>query len=279
MLPVLSQATILPHPLAVDLDACVKGGVRAVELWLTKVEEHLKLHSPEIISKMYRDSGITLVAASYQGGLLGVEPQARKSHLDHFKRRLDLCQALAVPVITLLPALVGKAEARNMPEMVEQLAQAADWADAYGLKVALSFRTESPLPNNLQTALALVEAADRHNLGVALDCLPFFIGPSKTEDLGWITPGRLLIVRVCDLAGGVRELTTDADTVLPGEGDLPLTALIDHLRKKDYTGPVSVELFNPRLWQVKPSQVAELAWSSVLRLLGQRETMNPPGSR
>ena len=279
MFPVFSQATLLPHPLGVDFDSCLKGGVRAVELWLTKVEEHLKSHSAGELAKQYADAGITLTAASYQGGLLGGVPEARKSHLDHFKRRLDLCQALNIKLMGLLPELVPagargsneRPSASDLALAVEQLGEAADWADAYGVKLALSFRLESPIPNNLLTAIILVEAANRPNLGVGLDCFPFFNGPSKTEDLAWLPADKLFITRVCDIAGTPRELSRESETVLPGDGDWPLSGLIGQLQEKGYTGPVSVELVNPRLWQVKPSQLAELAWSAVLRLLGQKE--------
>lgn len=281
MIPVFSQATLLPHPLGVDLDACIKGGVRAVELWLTKAEEHLKQHKATDLAKLFSDAGIRLEAASYQGGLLGGTPESRGSHLDHFKRRLDLCQALGITLLGLLPELLpagGRQGGERVTEadvasVLEQLGAAADWADAYGVRLALSFRTESPLPTNLQTAIALVEAAERPNLGLALDCFPFFNGPSKTEELGLILPGKLFLVRVCDMPATLRELARESDTILPGDGEWPLASLIQRLKEMGYTGPVSVEVRNPRLWQVKPSQLAELAWSSVLRLLGQKETI------
>lgn len=283
MIPVFSQATLLPHPLGVDLDACIKGGVRAVELWLTKAEEHLKQHKPSDLVKRFSDAGIGLVSASYQGGLLGGTPESRASHLDHFKRRLDLCQALGINTLGLLPDLQpagGRPGAERVNEaevasVLEQLGSAADWADAYGVRLALSFRMESPLPTNLQTAIALVEAAERPNLGLALDCFPFFNGPSKTEELGLILPGKLFLVRVCDMPATLRELARESDTILPGDGEWPLEPLIHRLKEKGYDGPVSVEVRNPRLWQVKPSQLAELAWSSVLRLLGQKEKLHP----
>ena len=279
MYPVFSQATLLPHPLGVDIDACIKGGVKAVELWLTKAEDHLKSHTAAELAKVFSDAGIRIEAASYQGGLLGGTPESRASHQDHYKRRLDLCQALGIPILGLLPDLAptgGRSAGERVNEglvaaFLEELGTAADWADAYGVKLALSFRAECPLPTNLQTAIALVEAAERPNLGLALDCFPFFNGPSKTEELGLILPGKLFLVRVCDMASTLRELARESDTILPGDGDWPLASMIQRLKEKGYAGPVSVEVRNPKLWQVKPSQLAELAWSSVLRLLGQKE--------
>ena len=48
---------------------------------------------------------------------------------------------------------------------------------------------------------------------------------------------------------------------------LPLVALMRKLRAIGYTGGIALELFNPMLWQVKPSQLADLALASVRRLI------------
>ena len=65
------------------------------------------------------------------------------------------------------------------------------------------------------------------------------------------------------------ELASDADRILPGEGDFRLEAIVQQLRAIGYDGWVSLELFNPTLWQLKPAQVAELGLASLGRLLRQ----------
>ncbi|MBZ4152196.1 sugar phosphate isomerase/epimerase, partial [Escherichia fergusonii] len=76
----------------------------------------------------------------------------------------------------------------------------------------------------------------------------FYKGPSKTEDLERLTAKNLFHVQVCDVAGVPRELMTDADRVLPGEGDFRLEPLVRRLKQIGYTGAVSLELMNPVLW-------------------------------
>jgi sugar phosphate isomerase/epimerase len=65
-----------------------------------------------------------------------------------------------------------------------------------------------------------------------------------------------------------RELATDADRILPGDGDLPLAPLLDHLRAIGYCGHISLEMMNPTLWQVPPRQFAEIAITALRKLLG-----------
>lgn len=64
-----------------------------------------------------------------------------------------------------------------------------------------------------------------------------------------------------------RELATDADRILPGDGDLPLENFLGKLRERGYDGYVSLELMNPTLWQTKASQVADLGAAALRRVL------------
>ena len=105
------------------------------------------------------------------------------------------------------------------------------------------------------------------NAGVCLDAFHFYKGPSKSEDLERLTTANLFHVQVCDVAGVPRELMTDSDRVMPGDGDFRLAPLVARLKAINYAGAVSLELFNPTLWQVKVSQLAELGLGALERLL------------
>src|SRR5690606_30996982 len=107
----------------------------------------------------------------------------------------------------------------------------------------------------LDTALDLVARCGEPNVGVNLDVFHYYTGPSKPEDLERLTPTNLAHVQVCDLAGVPRELATDADRILPGEGDFRFAPIVEHLRRIGYDGWVSLELMNPVLWQVSAAQV------------------------
>lgn len=266
MMPAFAQVTLRPQGFAEDVQALSDAGVNAVELWLTKLEQFVQGQSPETARKVLADRGISPVAASYQGGLLAPEPAARKVHRDQFLARLDLCQAVGCPLMTILPELTGTAP-QLAPGTVDRLAEAALWAEGHSMRLALEFRAQVPWVNNLQTALALVEAAGKPNLGISLDLWHFSLGPSKPEDLALLDSSRLFLVQLCDLAGTPRELATDSDRILPGEGDWPLKQLLGHLQAIGYAGPVSLEVPNPRLWQVAPSQVADLGWQALRRIL------------
>jgi 4-hydroxyphenylpyruvate dioxygenase len=115
--------------------------------------------------------------------------------------------------------------------------------------------------------LQLIAGCGEPNVGVNLDVFHFYKGPSKFEDLDVLTCNNLAFVQVSDVSGVPRELMTDADRVLPGDGDFRLRPIIDKLAAIGYDGYVSLELMNPVLWQLKPSQVAETGLAALQRLL------------
>ncbi|MFQ3649663.1 MAG: sugar phosphate isomerase/epimerase [Gemmataceae bacterium] len=267
MFACLSQVTLLSTPLAQDVAAAAQGGFSAVEVWLTKLETYLESATVAQTASLFADHGLRIVAAAYQGGLLQSQGEARTAHLDHFKRRLDLCQALKIPVLLVLADFTERVDPTAAQRAVVSLKQAAQWAQAFDVALAIEFRSRSSFCTCLPTTLTLLEAADEPNLGVCLDLFHFYTGPSKWEDLALLRPEQLLHVQVCDLAGVARELATDADRIFPGEGDFHLEPLFRYLTQQGYQRAVSLELMNPDLWKAQPATVTQLGHSALQRLL------------
>ena len=82
-----------------------------------------------------------------------------------------------------------------------------------------------------------------------------------------MTRDNLAFVQLCDVAGVPRELMTDSDRVLPGDGDFQFGPVVEMLRRIGYDGYVSLELMNPVLWQMKLTQVAELGLMALRRVI------------
>src|SRR5262245_51617790 len=222
MKPCLSEATTLPTSFPNDVAAYVDGGCSAMEVWLTKLETHLETHSAAETKKLLDDRGMTLAAASYQGGLLLSQGEQRKVHYEHFKRRLDLCQHFGIGTLLVVADFVERVDTTGMERAVVSLAQAAQWAAGFGVTLALEFRGANKFCASLDTALSLIAACGERNVGVNLDVFHYYTGPSKFEDLSLLRKENMAFVQLCDVAGMPRELATDGDRVLPGDGDFQL---------------------------------------------------------
>lgn len=268
MKPCLSEATTLPSSFAEDVANYADAGCGGMEVWLTKLESHLEKHSLADTRKLTGDRGMALAAAAYQGGLLLAQGEQRQAHYDHFRKRLAICQALDIPTLIVVADFVDAIDGGALERAVVSLAQAAQWAAGFNVRLALEFRGKNTFCASLDTALALVAQCGEPNVGINFDVFHYYTGPSKFEDLGLLTLNRLAHLQVSDVAGVAREVATDADRILPGDGDFQLTPLLEHFRNLGYTGWVSLELMNPTLWRANPKQVAEVAFTALRKLLG-----------
>ncbi len=268
MKPCISQACTMSSGFADDVATFAEAGWPGVEVWLTKLEQYLADHSVSDTRKLMQDRGLVPAAASYQGGLLLSQGEERKAHFDALKRRLELCQGFGIPTLVLAPDFVSAPDATAVQRALVSLKQAAQWAAAFDVRLALEFRGRAAFCASLDTAAALVAQVGEPNVGLCLDLFHYYTGPSKFEDLGLLSPANLFLVQVSDLSGVPRELADDGDRIFPGDGDFQLTAVLRQLAACGYDGWVSLELFNHDFWRAKPSQVAELGLLAMRRALG-----------
>ena len=270
MKPCISQATTLKNSFDGDLTAYRGGGWTAVELWLTKLETYLESHSPSEARALLDSSGLKPAAAASQGGLLLSHGTERAAHWAHFRHRLELLQELRVPTLIVTPDFVRQPGLEEYSRAAAGLGEAAELAASFGVRIALEFQKTSLLCSCLETALALIAQSGAANAGVCFDVFHYYTGPSKFEDLAYLSPGNLAWVQMCDVSSTPRELAGDGDRIFPGEGDFQLGPIIDHLGRIGYEGYVSLEVLNPHLWQVAADRVADLGFQALCRVLSPR---------
>lgn len=268
MIPTVSQVCSLGSSFEEDLDGCADAAGTAVELWLTKLEDHLQAHSVADVKARAAERGLNLAASSFQGGLLVSQADARREAWSLFERRLALCGQLGVPVLVVVPDFGGPFGHTDIERAQVSLRQAGEAAAKHGVRLALEFQSRAPFLNNLETAVMFIQSVEQPNVGICLDLFHFETGPSKTEDLSHLTRANLFHVQVCDVADRPRELASDADRILPGDGDFRLAPVFDRLRAIGYEGAVSLELLNPQFWQIPARQVAEVGLTALRKSLG-----------
>ena len=97
---------------------------------------------------------------------------------------------------------------------------------------------------------------------------PFHIlrGGSPLDDIAKIPGDKVAIWHWNDVPDTkpVRQ-QTDADRVLPGDGVGPLKEIEQQALAQGYQGYVSLELFNPALWEEEPEFVARLGLEKMQR--------------
>lgn len=276
MKPAIAQVCSLHAPFEKDVADYAAAACHAIELWLSKLETYLESHSLDDVRRLLAEHEMEVPVASFQGGLLTSQGAARKEHWGHFTRRLELCRQLGIGTLILAGDMYGPLSEADLERASMSLGQAAVHAGEHGVRLALEFQAKATFANNLQTAAAMVAECNDPNLGICFDVFQYYLGPSKPDDLGYLSAENLFHVQLSDLAGQPRELATDADRVIPSDGDFLLEQLLETIRQIGYQGYVSMELLNPQIWQIPPLQVAEMGMTALRLLLGQA-SMGEPG--
>jgi sugar phosphate isomerase/epimerase len=251
-----------------DLAGYADAASTAVELWLTKLETYLETHSLDEVKSIAAERGLQFAAAAFQGGLLVSQGDARREAWAQLERRLELCRALAVPTLVVAPDFVGPFDATDIERAQISLKRAGQAAEKHGVRIALEFQARGTFLTNLETAASFVQSVEQPNVGLCFDVFHYYMGPSMFEDLAYLGPHNLFHVQLCDVADTPREMATDADRILPGDGDFQLQPLVQRFREIGYAGYVSLEVMNPTFWQVSARQVGEVGLTALRMLLG-----------
>jgi len=277
MKPCISQATTLSTTFEADLTAYTRGGWSAVELWLTKLEMFLESHPVSEAKTLLSANGLKAVAASSQGGLLLARGAEREAHWDHFRRRLAVLQELEVPTLVVAADFVREMAPDDYGRAAASLCEAAELAREHNVRLALEFQKGAKFCASLDTTLALIAQCNTEGLGVCFDLFHYYTGPSKFEDLSYVSLDNLAWIQICDLSGTPRELAGDGDRILPGEGDFQIAPILDHFGRLGYDGYVSLEVLNPQLWKIPADRVADAGYQAICRVLGRWMETEPWG--
>ena len=111
MRPAIATVCSLEASLETILDDYAAGHVDAIDLWLGHADAFVKEHGVAVLKGRLTEQGIAAVAASFQGGLLTSQGEARREHWSHFDCRLALCRDLGIPVLVVAGDVFDGAEA------------------------------------------------------------------------------------------------------------------------------------------------------------------------
>ena len=250
------------------MEGYAKAGIRAVEPVLTKVREFAQKESPAAARRLLDDLGLKAVSSSNQLGL--AEPgDARARSLEDLKWKVELAQVIGCDRLVAPSAGTGQYTEDDYSRGVDNLREAAEIAKPFGVTLMVEFARTSRFIGSLPTALRVVREANHPNVRVMLDTYHFWAGISKFEDLDELRNGELHHLHFEDVpANPPREILGQPNRVFPGEGIAPLRRIADALKRKNYSGAASLEMFNPAIQAMDPYQLALRARAAIEPLIG-----------
>jgi 2-keto-myo-inositol isomerase len=258
----LNGATTLTADLATDIAAAGRAGFDFVEIWAPKLFGYLDRGGLPAVRRDLARAGLGVASLNSVERITFTDPSGRVRMLEDFRRFCRIAELLRCETIIVVPSprpprVTAGAVRRETVRVLRELSRIAR---PHGVRVALEFLGFRDCSvNSLAQCAAIVAEVARANVGLVLDTFHFFAGGSSLAALRECDPRRIFMVHVNDVERASRGALHDALRLLPGEGVLPLPAILAGLKGIGYDGKFSVEIFRPAYWARRPLAVARAA--------------------
>ena len=186
---------------------------------------------------------------------------------------LDICSELNLRNVLLDSGFMKGTVSQQ--QLVEGLGGFCARAVAQDLWVDLE-----PMPflgvNTVLEALEIVKAAAQDNCGVLIDTWHFYKAGQTLDDLSTVPGKYLRTMQVADGSDAPPDVPLETETVTrrawPGEGVLPLAALIEMILQKGSLTSIGQEVFLSELTDRSPEAVGHKAGLTFFRVLGSMQS-------
>jgi sugar phosphate isomerase/epimerase len=274
----------LAGPLEAKLRAMREAGFTQVMLSAADIAGHPQGMRAAVGA--VRSSGLRATGFQVLRDFEGLSDHLHAYKVDIAKAMLEMCHALGAKV--LLACSSTSAHAVNDPVLLQKdLRKLAMLAVPFGIRIAYEALSWGRHVNDYQQAWEIVEAAERANLGLALDSFHMLASRSNLDALDAVSPEKVFLVQLADFmwqetrSPEERMQTARHFRVFPGEGvhSEAVVNLVRGLDEMGYRGDYSFEVFNDDYTQLPPPVVAERARRSVKWLASQMSRRTLPVRR
>ncbi|RYE38742.1 MAG: sugar phosphate isomerase/epimerase [Hyphomicrobiales bacterium] len=259
----LAPLTVLPCSPLEQIDIAAEVGFNAVSLRLFPV---LKT-DVDVMADHRLQSAIRRRIEAAQLNVLDVEVVRAAERLDvrALAPALEFAGSIGAHRLAITGAAGGACDAPAEAAVVGRIAELCDAAERCGMGVMLEFISYLSI-RTLEDAAKIVAAVGHPGLGITVDTLHLFRSGGTVEDLLAVPSERLACLQLSDApAAPPADLVRESfyDRKFPGEGDLPLVAILNALPPDI---PVSVEVPSSEHASLSPYKRASKAMASLQSL-------------
>jgi sugar phosphate isomerase/epimerase len=257
----LNQATVQNWDMRQTIDGCARAGIGWIGLWRDKLAAHgATATARHLVSTGVRPSSLC------RGGFFPAATAAeRESRLDDNRRAVDEAAEVGAPVLVLVSGPPSDRDIDLARRQVEEGIQAlVPYAAERGVRLAVEplhpmFAGDRSVVVTLAQANQLVGRIDSASVGVAVDVYHVWWDPEVYREIARAGE-RIVGFHVSDW------LAPPPDHLLGrgvmGDGLIELRRLREAVDAAGYSGPIEVEIFNQRVW--------DMDGDAVLRLVKER---------
>lgn len=252
----LNCSTIRPAGLIEKILIAAETGYEAIELWSNELAEFEQNGGAlRDIKTIIDDYGLSVATVIALKGWVTNNDEERKKTVENAKKQMEQAafvganHIIASPPKTKTDLKICGQKYRELLELGRQ----------FGVKPAIEFLGFAETVNQIQHACEIMRVAQHSDSCIVLDSFHIFRGAGEIEDIRKIPAEKIAVFHFNDApALPERQHQIDADRVYPGDGIINLAKMVSILKENNYNGVISLELFNPKLWNQNPKKVAKI---------------------
>jgi len=251
----LNTSTIRPTPLLEKIVIAGKAGYAAIEPWNDEITAYLEQGGGYAeLKRALVDSGLKVVSMIALHGWITSQGSEHSRVLDDCRRRMAQAVELGSPYIVASPPR----EVVDLNRASDRFRELLEIGTQLGVLPAMEFLGFVAGIKNVASAWAIASLTGDPRATVVADVFHMMRGGGSIDDLLTLEGDRVACFHINDLPAQPDPLTQeDEDRVMVGDGIADLPRVITNLRKIGYRGPLSLELFNRRLWEQDPLDVVK----------------------
>ena len=255
--PVCLDTATLNKKLSIEqkIILAANAGFDCIEPWDGELEAFEKKGGNlKDLGQRIKDLGLYVPSVIGLWSGMDVSREKFKEHLEEHRNRLRIVSEIGSQNIQVVPNF--KEGDMFDPKIASWCyGQVLDMAKTdYGMGAGVVFLNFFPGLSTLHQAKEIAEGSGRRDAAIIPDTFHMYLGRTDFSELGQLKGDFITIFQFADCPAGIKPhgRKDDAVRVLPGDGVLPLEEALYQLRKINYRGPVSLELYNPELRAREP---------------------------
>ncbi len=226
--------------------------------------------SPEDVRDLAASLGLAIVALQPFRDFEGLPEPLRGRAFERARRKFELMRRLGTSLLLVCSSISPDADG-DMGRIAADLHDLGELAKTHGVGVGFEALCWGRHIHDYRQAWEAVRRADHPNVGLILDTFHALARKCPVEPIADIPPDRIVLVQTADAPAIEMDLLflSRHFRCLPGQGDLPVVAMMRKLREIGYRGPVSHEIFSDDFRAGSAQQTAVDGMRSFLWLEGR----------
>lgn len=250
------------------IKSIAEAGFDSAELWIKDIKD------VKYIKKLLSEYGLIVAEIvklegwfELDGSLMGVKDNEVEI-LDECKRRIEITAALDCPYIIALPSRDDRGRFQSIEKGAETYNKILEIGREFNVCPTFEFVGQSGQINNIDKTLNFLDIVQNDFAKIVIDVFHIWRTGDSVESFVKVPANLISLLHLHDVSNEYpRDSYRDQHRVMPGDGILNLKRFMEIAREKNFSGDVSLGVYNHSNWTRNPFHVAVEGYNKMKNIM------------